>query len=73
MTISQPFEVIGLDHVGPFPETPEGFAYILVMVDYFLRYSWLVPCRLMTVADAVKAVKMWFDWMAVRPLAFYSD
>ncbi len=33
-----PFERIGIDFVGPLPETEEGNRYILVMVDYFTKW-----------------------------------
>ena len=35
---SRPFEMVGLDAVGPLPVTLEGNKYILVMSDYFSRW-----------------------------------
>lgn len=29
-----PFEILGIDHLGPFPPTPSGNKYVLVAIDY---------------------------------------
>ena len=31
----RPFEVVSVDTVGPFPSTPEGYKYVLTMIDNF--------------------------------------
>lgn len=33
-----PFEVIGIDHVGPFPKTASGSKYIIVATDYLTKW-----------------------------------
>lgn len=39
----RPFETVSIDLVGPFPETPEGYVYVLKMVCHFTRYPIAVP------------------------------
>ncbi|XP_075775938.1 uncharacterized protein LOC142826874 [Pelodiscus sinensis] len=57
--VSEPFERIGLDLVGPLERTRRGHQYILVVVDYATRYPEAVPLRktnAATIADEL--VKM---------------
>jgi hypothetical protein len=39
----RPFETVSIDLVGPFPETAEGYTYVLTMVCHFTRYPIAVP------------------------------
>ena len=36
-TITQPWHTIGVDIMGPFPQTPRQKRFLLVIVDYFTR------------------------------------
>ena len=36
---SYPLQLVAMDIVGPFPESPTGNSYILVIADYFTRYT----------------------------------
>ena len=36
-TITQPWHTIGVDIIGPFPQTPRQKRFLLVIVDYFTR------------------------------------
>uniref|UniRef100_A0A0R3SXE3 Integrase catalytic domain-containing protein n=1 Tax=Hymenolepis diminuta TaxID=6216 RepID=A0A0R3SXE3_HYMDI len=38
-----PNEIIGIDLIGPLPQTPRGNRYILVMVDYFTKWATARP------------------------------
>lgn len=38
-------ERIALGLVGPLPKRTRGFAYMLVMIDYAIRYPEAVPLR----------------------------
>ena len=40
---STPFSMIGMDFCGPFPESPQGNKYILVISDLFTHYTIAVP------------------------------
>ena len=35
----QAFDMLGLDYIGPLPETPDGNKYILNIIDYFTRFG----------------------------------
>jgi hypothetical protein len=38
ITVSEPFELIGMDLVGPLPETSRGNKYIIVMTEYLTKW-----------------------------------
>jgi transposase InsO family protein len=38
-----PFSIIGMDFCGPFPESPQGNKYILVITDLFTRFVTAIP------------------------------
>lgn len=40
-----PFDVIHMDHLGPFIKTKRGNEYILLVVDALTRYSIIVPVK----------------------------
>ena len=35
----EPFEKIAVDIAGPFPKSEHGYAYILVLMDYFSKFT----------------------------------
>lgn len=37
------FQVISVDIMGPFPRSPKGFTYLLVVTDWFTKYKILSP------------------------------
>ena len=43
--ISQPFERIAMDKVGPLPKSSRGNRFILLICDYTTRYPEAVPMR----------------------------
>lgn len=42
---TKPWEIIELDHVGPFPRTINGNEYVLSIVDHFTRKRFYIPVR----------------------------
>lgn len=53
-----PFQVVTMDFLGPFPNTIRGNKQILVFIDYLTRYVEIVPTRnreASTVAEAFKS------------------
>ena len=53
---NHPFERVGIDLIGPLPETQRGSVYALTMVDYFTKLAIAVPIKNKTegeVADAI--------------------
>ncbi|PHH85636.1 hypothetical protein CDD83_146 [Cordyceps sp. RAO-2017] len=71
--VDEPLQLLGLDHVGPFPGSPKGLKYILVMVDYFSRACWLHACRTTGASEAIRKVESWLQAMMTTPMAFYTD
>ena len=68
-----PFERIGIDFVGPLPETEEGNRYILVMVDYFTKWPEVKATKR---ADARTVVKFLYEEVICRhgpPIYLHSD
>ena len=52
----RPFEVVSVDTVGPFPTTPEGYKYVLTIIDNFTRYHIAVPLRDKTAKETAGAM-----------------
>lgn len=50
---SQPLEKIFIDYLGPLPRTKKGNQYILVAIDGFSRFSWLIPSRNVTAGTTI--------------------
>lgn len=55
--ISQPFEVISTDLVGPFPRSKQGFTYLSVTTDAFSKYVTLRPLRAATAKAVCKHLR----------------
>lgn len=54
---SSPFELVGLDHLGPFPKTRAGNRYVLVAIDYFSKWVEALPVPDTSSAHAVAFVE----------------
>jgi len=55
--ITEPWQSISLDYIGPLPRSKQGNTYILVVTDYFSKYVVLFPCRSATAKSLVKHVE----------------
>lgn len=53
-SVKYPFQVIAVDIMGPFPRSPRGFAYLLVVADFFTKYTLLCPMRSATAVNIVR-------------------
>ena len=40
---SEVWYLVGMDLIGPFKRSPEGYQYVLTMTDYFSKYVEVVP------------------------------
>jgi hypothetical protein len=71
---SKPWNIIGVDIVGPFPKATEhDFRYILVIVDYFSKWVELIPLiniDARTICDSIKK-KVFARWQI--PSLIISD
>lgn len=54
--VTEPFEVVAIDAVGPLPEDSVGNKYILVAVDAFTRFAELVPAPDTSAQQAARAL-----------------
>lgn len=43
--VSQPWQLISTDIVGPLPRSSHGYRYLLVVADWFTKYTLLFPLR----------------------------
>ena len=55
-TVGEPFDVVGVDLVGPLPVSSSGRQYILVLVDHATRYPEAVPLRSITAKAVAEAL-----------------
>jgi transposase InsO family protein len=70
----EPWQVIGIDFVGPLPKSTDGYDFILVVVDKFSKYMLLAPCR--TTIDMPHAAKLLLNMLLPQhamPEAIISD
>ena len=49
---TRPFEIVGIDILGPLKDSVDGYKYVLVCVDLFTSWVEAIPLRIIT-ADAV--------------------
>lgn len=57
---SAPLQIIHADHFGPIKESSEGFKYILVIIDAFTRFTWLLPAKSTSSKETIKLLKTVF-------------
>lgn len=57
--ITQPFQLISSDLFGPLPMS-HGYQYILVISDYFSKFSVFLPLRTATAKNVIKALEEQF-------------
>lgn len=60
----QPFDRVGIDWIGPLPESKNGNQYVLVIVDHFSHYPLAVPTKRNDAATLVKCLqeKLEAEW-----------
>ena len=60
---SKPFELVGMDCIGPLKETPDGNKYIITMTDYFTKW---VEARAVKDIKATTITKFIFEEVITR-------
>ena len=63
--ISQPFERIAMDIVGPLPKSNHGNRFVLVICDYATRYPEAVPLRYIDAASVAEELLKLFSRVGV--------
>lgn len=46
--VKYPWQIIAIDIMGPFPASPRGFSYLLVVTDWYTKYTLMEPVRAAT-------------------------
>lgn len=49
-----PWQIIAVDLMGPLPRSPSGFTFLLVVADWYTKYTLLHPIRAATANNVVK-------------------
>lgn len=57
----RPFEIINIDHVGPFVKSTKGNSYVLVLIDNLTKYVKLYPVRNCSTEGVVNSLQQ-FIW-----------
>lgn len=70
ITVTEPFQAIGIDHVGPFPEIESGSRYLLVLGGLLLKVLLGVPC---VSTEAGRALLSWLAAISTRLYTMYTD
>lgn len=52
-----PWQIIAVDLMGPFPRSPRGYAYLLVIGDWFTKYTLVHPIRKATAKTIIKFIE----------------
>jgi len=58
---ARPFHTIHIDHLGAFPETVEGYKYILSTVDAFTKFLLIRPLKTFTAEETIKELDSIFQ------------
>ena len=73
IVVKQPFEMVGVDIVGPFTKSEQGYSYVLVCIDLYTSWVEAAPLRTLT---AVEVMNEFFKLIICRhgcPMKVLSD
>uniref|UniRef100_A0A2S2P0Y9 RNA-directed DNA polymerase n=1 Tax=Schizaphis graminum TaxID=13262 RepID=A0A2S2P0Y9_SCHGA len=68
----RPFDTVHIDHVGPFVTTPNGFKYVLTLVDNFTKYISLYTVKDTSADQLIRRVQLFVDSYGL-PRRFITD
>lgn len=68
----RPFDTVHIDHVGPFVTTPDGFKYVLTLVDNFTKYISLYAVKDTSAEQLIRRVQLFVDSYGL-PRRFITD
>lgn len=57
---TRPFETLHIDHFGPL-ETSKGYKHILIIIDAFTKYVWLMPTKTTNTREVEKCLLSLFN------------
>jgi len=61
VNVSVPFQIVHADHFGPLTQSPEGYKHILLSVDAFTRFTWLLPVKTTSSRETIKQFQKVFE------------
>lgn len=59
--IPEPFHTVHADCVGPFIKSPEGFKHILLLIDAFTKFLFIIPLRTLTGPEIRDQLKIYLN------------
>ena len=65
-------KTLGMDAIGPLPESPEGYKYLLTLIDHGSRYPMALPVRSPSSTEAIRLVTRWVGLFG-RPENILTD
>lgn len=68
-----PMDTVHIDHVGPFPKSKSGCAYVLTMVDSFTKFVVAKPSKTLKSAECIKHLRAIFGEYLGYPKRIISD
>ena len=68
----QPFDMLGMDYVGPLSSTARGNVYVFHVIDYFSRVSKAWPTKRDTEDTTIACLTEFFSYF-LKPLVIYTD
>ena len=73
MPCGRPWERVGIDLIGPLPESENGSEYCLVMEDYFSKWPEAFPLKNKEAKTVATAIYQYFLTRFAHPLTLHSD
>lgn len=72
VAVTYPFQLMGMDFIGPLPTTAAGNKFILNLGCYMSRFEVPFACKSSNVEDVISSLRLFFA-MYRKPYAFYVD
>lgn len=70
---NQPFEIIGMDLMGPLPSSSNRYEYIVVITDYLTKYVVAQPLRKATTDRIIELIKKYIFYTHGLPSTIITD
>lgn len=70
--VQRPFQLLGMDFIGPLPISRRGFTFIFHVLDYLSRFSIAFSTKTANTADVLEGLTRVFTGYAT-PIAIYCD
>lgn len=67
-----PFETVHADCVGPFPVSPDGFKQLLLIIDAFTKFLFLIPLKTLSGPETCDVLRIYLSMFGITK-TFISD